>query len=131
MKNVDVYFVRGNTIISKLIRFFDKGKGFTHVAIRLDNSHVVDSQYPQGVRIRHFRFKNYETITVPLDIEIARKYIRYKYDFKKMLYFAFRVGKIWDTPNKFICSELVAVAMNKPEWVGLTPNDLYEKLTNE
>lgn len=128
----NVYFVRGHSLIAKLIRFFDKGKGFTHVAIGLpnDNLHVLDSQYLYGVRPRHFRFSDYEIVKVQLDINKVYQRIGEKYDFRLFLYFAFRVGKPWDTPHQLICSELVADAIGL-ENTYLTPNQLYEILTKE
>lgn len=126
----DIIFVRGNTVISKLIRFFDKGKGFTHVAIALDDNHVLDAQYPWGVRIRHFRFSDYEVIRVPIDVDKAKEYLLYRYDFKQLIWYMFRKGKIWNTPDQFICSEFIAYAMNRKDLVNLTPNELYEKLMN-
>lgn len=128
LKTGDVIFVRGNSLLSKVIRYFDEGE-FTHVAIYTENDHVLDSQYPFGVKPRHFRFKDYEVVRVPIDVEKAKQYIGYTYDFKQFFWYAFRVGKIWNTPNQFICSELVAHAMGREDWLGLTPNELYQRLT--
>lgn len=128
LQSGDVIFVRGSSLLSKLIRYFDGGE-FTHVAIVIDDKHVLDSQYPLGVRIRHFRFADYEAVRLPIDVETAKKYIGYKYDFKQFFWYAFRVGKIWNTPNQFICSELVAHTVGREDWLELTPNELYKKIT--
>jgi len=129
MKRGDLIFVRGKSPLSFLIRFFDKGE-FSHVAIAIDENHVIDSQYPLGVRIRHFRFKDYEIIKLPVkyNVEKLRKYIGYNYDFKQFIWYMFKVGKVWNTPNQFICSELVSYYLDKPEWKNLTPNELYKKI---
>lgn len=129
IKTGDVIFVRGNSLLSKLIRLFDKGE-FSHVAIILDGNHVIGSQYPDGVQIRHFRFNDYELIRIPLDIEKAKEYIGYKYDYKQFFWYAFKVGKVWNTPNQFICSELIAYAMGDSGLTNKTPNELYKALSN-
>ncbi|WP_088005591.1 hypothetical protein [Indiicoccus explosivorum] len=121
-------FVRGTSLLARLIRFFDKGE-FSHVAILLDNGNVLDSQYPDGVKERPFRFSNYELVPVPLDMEIAWKFVGYEYDYGQFFWYLFRWGKIWNTPDQFICSELIAHAMHKPSWTGMTPNELYKAVT--
>lgn len=126
----DVIFVRGDSLLSKVIRYFDDGE-FSHVAIALDENHVIGSQYPNGVHIRHFRFKDYEAIKAPIDISKAREYIGYRYDYRQFLWYAFKVGRIWNTPNQFICSELIAYAADKPEWKDVTPNQLYSAIKGD
>ena len=131
MEHGDLVFVRGTSLLSKVIKFFDKGE-FTHVAIILDNKHVIDSQYPSGVRIRHFRFKDYEVVQADGDMDKALSFIGYKYDFIQFLWYGFKYGdKVWNNPNQLICSELIAHYLLNNEYLNLSPNELYTRVKGE
>lgn len=128
MKQGEIIFVRTNSLVSKMIRFFDKGK-FSHVGIALDENHILDARLFGGVRRRHFNFNDYEVVKVNGDMEQALQFVGYKYDLWQFIWYGFRYGdKVWNNPNELICSELIAHYLLNNEYLDLTPNELYEKL---
>lgn len=58
MRAGDIIFVRGDSIISTAIKLLDKGK-FTHVAMAVSLTHILEAQYFATVRITPFYFKDY------------------------------------------------------------------------
>jgi hypothetical protein len=146
MRAGDIVFVRGNTLISRLIRFFDKGE-FTHVAIAVSDTHVVEAQRFTPVRIAPMMtFEDYELVSLDLTEEQRDKLIKLAfqatgqlYDYVQAFSYVFRrflrTG-VWNNPNAVICSELVAklladVGYLEPsaEIFDYTPNELWEVLT--
>lgn len=129
LKRGDIVFIRGRSPISPIIRYFDKGK-FTHVGIMLDDGiHILDARLIGGVKPRHFDFTDYEVVRIPgVNIDAAKRYIGLGYDLLQFVWYGFRFGKVWNNPNKMICSELVAIALRRDDLRNMAPNELYEKL---
>jgi hypothetical protein len=146
MKSGDIVFVRGNSLISKLIRLFDKGS-FSHVAICLTENIVLEAQYFTTSRTVPFYFTDYEIVDLNLSDsqreriqDLGLNLVGRIYDYKLILsYFLRRVWnkkiKIYNSPNNYICSELVEIllqdvgAIPKDEQLrDMTPNELYRYL---
>lgn len=151
IKTGDIIFVRGTSIISKIIRFFDKGK-FSHVCIAISDTHILEAQYFKKVSIKPFYYgrKQIEIIDLEMDEEQKRKAISVGlsltgiwYDYIQLFYYVFK--KIFklngrnflNNPNNLICSELVNQLLLATGYIAphekvedLTPNQLYNYLLN-
>lgn len=146
--------MQGKGIISKVIRIFDKGK-FTHCAIAISDSEVIEANYDTKVAIRSFDPKKYKEIEV-LDLGLnehqrqkvyisAMEQLGKRYDYLSLMWYVIR--KIFrlrgknrlNNPNHVICSELVFIALDKSgalkdlgieqgfnRGIDLTPNELYD-----
>lgn len=138
MKAGDVVFVRGTSLISKIIRFFDKGE-FSHVAIAVNETEVIEINWNIKSEIVPFYYKDYEIVRLDLTeyqrdqiLPIARSLEGRWYDYLQILGFFFN-GKFND-PRKFICSELVYIILSKVRFItdkrikDYTPNELYQTL---
>lgn len=128
----DLIFVRGRSFFSPFIRHFDPGP-FTHVAFALDDFHVIDAQRFRRVEVNHLNFKDYEI--VPMDLTSseqtviyckALRYIGTEYDYKRILGLMLDNG--WNNPNNLICTEFIGEVLEKGEYKGLKPNELYRKV---
>lgn len=136
MQAGDIIFVRGNSLISKIIRHFDNGE-FTHVAIALDDKHVVEADRFKRVSIAHLKYNDYEIVSLPVDAffiaEKAFSSIGRRYDYVQIVSYMFRkffkTGVIND-PSALICSELVAEVLDMQELLNSTPNELYTALNS-
>lgn len=138
LKTGDVIFVRGNSLLSKAIRYFDEGE-FSHVVIAVSNTHIIEAQRFTEVRIVPIYFDDYEVVPMGLGDkadEIAHWAISEcgkNYDYLQILSYVmnkfFKTG-VWNNPNDVICSELVIKMMfhfgmiNEIE-SDMTPNELY------
>jgi cell wall-associated NlpC family hydrolase len=146
MKAGDIVFVRGNSPLSHLIQFLDKGE-FSHVAIAVSNNEILEAQYFTKSRITPFYFKDYEIIDLGLldshrnRVEEISESLEGKiYDyFQVFLYFIravlYRELKIYHNPNYILCSELIDIILTeigiipKDQFLGnVTPNELYRYL---
>lgn len=128
---MDVIFSRSSSLLSKFIRIFDAGE-WSHVAIKLDDNHVLDARFPRGVQIRHFDMTEYEIVKIEGDITKAMQHIGKKYDLLQFVWYGFRYGeKMWDNPNEFICSEVLSEAAHDEFLKGLTPNQQYHYLAKK
>lgn len=143
----DVVFVRGHTLLAKIIRLFDKGR-FSHVCIAYSNDTVLETDFNKKVSINKFNYKDYEIVKLNLTekqkekLKIAVKhYLGDSYDYSQILYYVLRGifglhdSRWFNTPNEFICSELVYKVltdigyMNYDEkYKDITPNELYKLL---
>jgi hypothetical protein len=146
MKSGDIIFVRGNSLISWLIKLFDHGQ-FSHVAIAVSDNEVLEAEYNTKTRITPFYFTDYEIVDLGLSAEqmkrveeLAPKLIGYKYDFFEIVTIAIRnifdrKFRIWNSPKAYICSELVEFVLSDigvipkdKDLRNITPNGLYEYL---
>jgi uncharacterized protein YycO len=149
----DIIFVRNNNwFTTNLITFFDKGR-FSHVAIAVSDTHVVEAQWGTKVRIIPFYYGQDEYAVVDLGLtqeerekvsDIALTMTGKWYDYPQLFGYAFKkiLGKkngrnIFNNPNNWICSELVyymlvSIGKIKQEDTlnDLTPNQLYNFLKN-
>lgn len=139
----DIVFVRGKSIISNLIRLFDKGQ-FSHVAIFVSDIHIIEAEYNTEVRITEFKYKDYEIVHLNLAKyeqshvkRIAQRFVGRKYDYLQIirLLIELRLGfKLFahNSPKSVICSELAGYILEElgkyNGTANLTPNQLYQLL---
>lgn len=154
MKKGDIIFVQGKGIISKIIRMFDRGK-FSHVAIAVSESKIIEADVDTKVAIRPLSMDKYRLVEI-VDLELtfkqreevirsALRMIGTKYDYIQLLWYALR--KIFgfkgrnrlNNPRYVICSEMVFRVLNEAgiledlgidesyeDGIDLTPNELYD-----
>lgn len=137
MKAGDILFVRGHSLVSKAVRLFDKGE-FTHVAIALSDTHILEAQYFTKTRITPIYFDDYEIVDLGInEDELLRLGVNLTgkwYDYKQIIGYMFKHRS--NNPNHLICSELVATVLfglgivdDYSKVKDLTPNQLYRFLT--
>lgn len=148
MRIGQIMFVRGNSWISKIINRVD-GE-FSHVAVVLSDSTVLESQRFAESRIIKNYHEDYKLLDLTLDdyqedkiLNSALKLIGVDYDYKQVAHVIFSgMFKIprFNDRNKFICSELVVELLydigylNSDEHDSLvdsTPNELYNFLASK
>lgn len=134
----DILFIRGKSIISKAVRLFDKGE-FSHVAIAVSDTHILEAQYYTRSHITLNHYEDYEILRLSnfnkLDfLEIAISLIGKRYDYLQIMGHMF--NKNINNPNQLICSEMVAVLLtelyqidNCSKILDMTPNELYTHLS--
>lgn len=138
MQAGDIVFVRGKTLMSKLIRFFDKGE-FSHVAMAVSPNLIIEAQYGTKVRIVPFRF-NYEDCEI-VDLGLteeqrkqiqrnANKYVGKRYDYLQAIGLALKRGI--DNQNAYICTEIIHEMLGCVGYEccpnDMKPNELYRYL---
>lgn len=138
MKAGDVIFVRGTSAFSTAVRYFDPGQ-FSHVAIAVSETHILEAQWYTKSRITPFYFQDYQIIDLDLG-EAERDYIVHAgiqlvgkwYDYRQILGVVLRNPS--NNPNYLICSEIIASLLSQigkfeyTEVIDLNPNQLYELL---
>jgi hypothetical protein len=153
MKPGDIIFVQGKSVLSRLIRYFDKGK-FSHVAVAISPTEVLEADIFIKSKIRPFNKDDYSLIEV-IDLglteeqrrmmpDIAKEYVGLDYDYPQIFWYAIRrifgfKGKNpLNNPNNLICSELVFHVLDRLgilselgidgdyRGIDLTPNELYD-----
>jgi Permuted papain-like amidase enzyme, YaeF/YiiX, C92 family len=141
MKAGDVIFVRGTSIISRLVRFFDKGK-FSHVAIAISETEVIETNWNMRSKIVKFHYEDYEIVSLNLTDSqrdripaIASRLEGKLYDYLQVIGYIFKSRL--NNPRHLICSELVynilsEVGYNHDELTrDITPNELYAILNRQ
>ncbi|HHB2481335.1 TPA: YiiX/YebB-like N1pC/P60 family cysteine hydrolase [Bacillus cereus] len=153
MKQGDIVFLQGKSIISKAVRFFDKGK-FSHVAIAMSGTHILEADFDTRVSVvplDRSEFNIVEVIDLGLNkdersrvVDIGRKLVGKRYDYMQIVWYI--ISKIFrlkgknrfNNPNNFICSELVFTVLEEADileemcikggsrGVDMTPNQLYD-----
>lgn len=98
-----------NSIVSKMVRWHEKSI-YSHVAIVLDDWHLVDTNLFQPTKIRNidyklgefdcFRLKDFSLFNSSNAIEFIQKTLNQKYDLLEAL-------NINNTQDKYICISLV------------------------
>jgi hypothetical protein len=139
MKAGDILFVRGDSLLSSAIRLFDKGE-FTHVAVAVSETHILEAQYFTKTRITPIYFEDYEIVRLDLPehelLKISIQLVGKWYDYLQIV--GYMLDKKTNNPNQLICSEVVATVLyqlgeiedyNKVK--DLTPNELYQYLTKD
>lgn len=154
MRRGDIVFVQGKGIISRMIRFIDKGT-FSHCAIAISESRVIEADVDTKVAVRPFDKNEYNLVEV-IDLgltakqrrevyEASMKMVGTKYDYIQLLWYGLRKlfnlnGKNrLNNPKYVICSELIFLVLDEIgvlEELGiedtfnkgsdLTPNELYD-----
>lgn len=154
MKKGDIVFVQGKGIISRFIRLIDNGK-FSHVAIAISESEVIEADVDTRVAIRTFDSSKYTIIEV-VDLGISQEQrdrvyysaldmLGVKYDYFQLLWyglrklFNFKGDNKFNNPRHVICSELVFIVLEEigvledlgikeglNRGIDLTPNELYD-----
>lgn len=148
MRAGDVVFVKPSGWLSTLVAKIDGGP-YSHVAIAVSETHIVEAQYFTRSRI----WPVYEKGTVVMDLgltdaqreEIVKNAISITgkwYDYKLIVTYFFRnvfkwnMKALWNSQNNLICSELVAMLLLSIEFGGatglqgknITPRELFEFL---
>lgn len=148
----DIIFVKGKTIISRIIRLFDPGR-FTHVAIAMSDEDIFEAQYYTKARITNNYFDDYEVVR--LDLDAWQRMVVLKsghmlagrwYDYFEIAIFVFKkvarligfkVKRANTNPNNLICTEAIEIMLKEAGYLkqhevlgDRTPNELYEYLTN-
>ncbi|MCY9056039.1 hypothetical protein MOE90_20555 [Bacillus spizizenii] len=154
VKKGDIIFVQGKGVVSRIIRVFDKGK-FSHVAIAMSESQVIEADVDTKVAVRPLSMDKYRMVEI-VDLELtlkqreevvksALKMVGTKYDYIQLLWYAlrkifgFRGRNRLNNPKYVICSEMVFRALNEAgiledlgidesyeDGIDLTPNELYD-----
>lgn len=142
MQAGDLIFVGESGLIPDIIRYFDKGK-FDHVAIAVDENHILEAQYNTKVHIIENPYKNFEVVSLNLKNckidEFTKKYLGEPYDFGEILKIWVRLEFHINYFNKFndakevICSELAGdwlefTGIAKKGEELLAPNELYRSV---
>ncbi|HDX9663332.1 TPA: hypothetical protein ROX91_002031 [Bacillus cereus] len=153
MRQGDVVFLQGKSFISKAVRFFDKGT-FSHVAIAMSNTHILEADFDTRVAIVPFdknEFNIIEVIDLGLNkdersrvVTMGSKMVGKKYDYMQIIWYM--ISKLlrlkgknrFNNPNSYICSELVFAVLEEAgildelcikdgsRGVDMTPNQLYD-----
>lgn len=155
MKRGDIVFVQGKGVISRIVRFFDGGGTFSHVAIAISDSKVIEADVDTKVAVRPFENDRYNVIEVidlgltskqRMDVyNLALKHVGKRYDYLQLLWYGLRrlLGlkgrNIFNNPHYVICSELVFLVLDEigildelgisndvNRGIDLTPNELYD-----
>ncbi|WP_161513222.1 YiiX/YebB-like N1pC/P60 family cysteine hydrolase [Bacillus sp. AIIW2] len=143
----DIVFVNGNTPISRIVKLIDGGR-FSHVAVAVSETHIIEAQYFTKVRITPLKYRDFEVVSVNLSdeqrdkivhlgIQLVGKWYDYLqvfwYFFNKLLSLDFR--GVWNSKNNLICSELVDRLLSQVGYIpenlflgDVTPSELYEYL---
>jgi hypothetical protein len=143
MKAGDIIFVRGSGFIARAIEKVDEGS-FSHVAIAVSDTHILEAQGGRKSGIVPFNYHNYEVVDLNL-LEVQKKMIQKiaptltgrGYDYVQILEYI--INKFFHTrislnnPHFYICSELVQLVLEKigvlpkeMNVVDLTPNKLHD-----
>lgn len=141
MKAGDIVFVKGHSIVSKVVTAFDKGK-YSHVAIAVSPTHICEAMWNSQVRIVPLEYTDYQIIHVPMSagqqqlvVQSAIQHCGASYDFRTILSLMLK-GNVKDSnANAYICSELViSILEDAGRWEGtefMTPNQLYKEVRHK
>lgn len=134
----DIIFVRGTSFISKLVRLFDGGS-YSHVAIAVSSSHVIETNWYMKSKIVEFNYEDYDIVSLALTDSqrqqvplVASKLEGIMYDYQLILGYIFK--RQLNNPRHLICSELVYLLLHRIGYVqdeavrDITPNELYKYL---
>jgi Permuted papain-like amidase enzyme, YaeF/YiiX, C92 family len=154
LRRGDIVFVQGKGIIADITRFFDKGM-FSHCAIAISDSKVIEADIDTRVAVRPFIREDYKVIEAidlgftnkqRMDVyNSAVKQLGRKYDYIQLIWYALRkflrlkgYNRL-NNPRYVICSELVFIVLNETgildelgiketafRGTDLTPNELYD-----
>lgn len=147
----DILFVEGTGLVSKLIKWVTGGN-WSHTALFLDDETLIETEWNTKCRIikiqdTDYLTKNHEIIHVPFDKEDREllnvaiyPFLGAKYDYwllvKLFFKHVFKIGFKKNSPQKVVCSELVAHILlilghfdyNEFGIANTSPNELYKIL---
>jgi hypothetical protein len=132
MKCGNIVFVRGSSLLSKIIEHFD-GK-FSHVFLCLSDNAILEAQYRTKSSIVPFHYQNDEYEVIDLNLkrsqktriqELALTLVGKEYDYIQILSYLIRDTidrhfKIINNPNNLICSEVIEIVLQD---IGIIPSD--------
>jgi hypothetical protein len=142
MKAGDIIFVRGDSPLSSIIKFFDRGD-FSHVAIAVSENEIFEAQYYMRASITEMNYKDYEIVSLNLTNKEVEKLVVICnmlqgkwYDYLQAISYIFKYyfkSGIVNNPNNLICSEalgLILFVLDKTPILdtNITPNELYDLL---
>lgn len=147
MRAGDIAFIRGTGLISRIIKWIDKGE-FSHVVILTSPTTCLTAEYNTRVKEMPFEYEDYEVLDLGLtDVErillksLAKEEIGKYYDYGEILnillkrFFKYKGKNRFNSPNNYICSELVNHLLTRlgkippgTELTDCTPNQLYAYL---
>jgi hypothetical protein len=142
VKEFDLLFYKGEGIVSNVIKKVTKSD-YSHVALVLDDYHLLEADWKKPLSIRHFSYRaeDYDIYRVEGLMEEhkdrLRRYIvdtiNSPYDFaliaSHLLNYFFK-GKIVGSPNRFDCSEWIDLAFLYAG-VDLLPGIAFSTITPE
>ena len=133
-------FAAQSDTLSLAVRAFDHG-WYSHVDAIMPDGTLLGARADGGVRRRlkdYARFSRALRVELPATDDVAAKFYAFltaqlgkPYDFEAIA--AFVVGRNWQKPDSWFCSELVAAALQAAGWFAhplatatnrITPSDL-------
>lgn len=132
----DIFFVRGDSLISNAIKFVTDSD-YSHVGIFLDDIHIYHTEYNTVSSIVHLKYPKDKIVVYRLYEEINEEKLRdfiyshmgNKYDFKEIIKIVLRINTD-ENDNEYICSTLIRNAFRQ-QGIELsnkkipTPEDLF------
>jgi len=143
MSTIKIRFCRSEKLVSKVIRWRTKSE-WSHVSI--DPCSITAEWYStipdKGVYTDNLSFKKSELVEIPVTdsqkikiFDFIKQTFRSPYDYLGAL--GVGLGRDWQEPNHWFCSEWVAKALMEAEvikipieWNRVTPGDLRRILAN-
>lgn len=138
----DIIFVKGTGLISRLVRFFDGRGEFSHVAIAISPTEILESNWNMKSKIVPMSYLEDEYVIIRLaDMtqeekgrlrEAAESLEGVIYDYLQIISILFK-GRL-NNPRYLICSELVYLMLLRIGYeqdtmlLNSTPNELYNIL---
>ncbi|MGL5329086.1 MAG: YiiX/YebB-like N1pC/P60 family cysteine hydrolase [Peptostreptococcaceae bacterium] len=118
MKCGDIFLIKNDTFISKLIRWFTRSQ-YSHCGLCIsdDGIHLWHTEFNMGLRLTHLMYPSdkMEVYRVNVSYDHEKLYdfilanIGNKYDFMEIFKVIFRCKKA-ETDSEYICSELIRAA---------------------
>lgn len=142
LREFNIIFYKGNSLISKLIKFISKSKKYSHVALMLNEWHSLESAWNNPCVISHFNYKKCDYAIYELRVNLSendkikiKKYIfdnlnsgyDYLYLISRGLNFIFNTPVI-NSKKTLTCDELVVEAFKS---IGIILVDDDIKLSPE
>jgi hypothetical protein len=144
----DIVFVRGTSLISRLIRKLDGGE-YSHVTMMVTDTDSIEAMYNTTCKIKPFDDSyQYEVLRLHLSdeqksqiLEIAKTLEGKRYDFLQVLGIllkaVFKKEYTLNSPNRFICTEAVVTILEEIGAIEkgaipieVTPNELMQYIFN-
>ncbi|MCY9737461.1 hypothetical protein M5X17_27550 [Paenibacillus alvei] len=147
-KTGDILFVRGHSLMSRIVKLTD-GE-YSHCAVAMnDDGHILEAQSFTKSRIVPIYFNDYDVVHLSLTeeqrhmvVDMGIRLTGIPYDYSQAIgyliekIFKFNKNHFLDSPDKLICSELVDLLLYLvgyiEEYIGdKTPNQLHKYLVTK